>query len=254
MMLVWAGFIFFFFSISHSKLPSYILPIFPALALLIAPYLDNASRKTWMITSGLTAIVGIAGLAAATRLSSMTSDPVEAPLYQAAQPWVIAASAVMLVGAFAVILWSLRKNLDLPLRATLALGAAGFLAGQLLMIGSEPYGRYRAGAPLVPAIEAELTPSTKIYAVGLYDQTLPFYLRRTMTLVAHADELEFGLEQEPQLWLPTREAFVAQWTTGPKAVAITRPEIFAELQRQNVPMRVIAKDARRVAITNDLKK
>jgi 4-amino-4-deoxy-L-arabinose transferase-like glycosyltransferase len=254
MMLVWAGFIFFFFSISHSKLPSYILPIFPALALLIASYLDNASRKTWMITSGLTAIVGIAGLAAATRLSSMTSDPVEAPLYQAAQPWVIAASAVMLVGAFAVILWSLRKNLDLPLRATLALGAAGFLAGQLLMIGSEPYGRYRAGAPLVPAIEAELTPSTKIYAVGLYDQTLPFYLRRTMTLVAHADELEFGLEQEPQLWLPTREAFIAQWTTGPKAVAITRPEIFAELQRQNVPMRVIAKDARRVAITNDLKK
>jgi 4-amino-4-deoxy-L-arabinose transferase-like glycosyltransferase len=254
MMLVWAGFIFFFFSISHSKLPSYILPIFPALALLLASYLESASRKTWLMTSGLMAIVGVAGLAAASRLSSMTSDPIEMPLYQAAQPWVIAASVVMLIGAFIVVLWSRRENPDLPLRATLALGIAGFLAGQLLMIGSEPYGRYRSGAPLVPAIEAELTPSTKLYAVGLYDQTLPFYLRRTMTLVAHADELEFGLEQEPQLWLPTRDAFIAQWTAGPKAVAITRPEIFAELQKQNVPMRVVAKDARRVVITNDLKK
>jgi 4-amino-4-deoxy-L-arabinose transferase-like glycosyltransferase len=254
MMMVWAGFIFFFFSISHSKLPSYILPIFPALALLMASYLESASRKTWLMTSGLMAIAGVAGLAAASRLSSMTSDPIEMPLYQAAQPWVVAASVVMLIGALTVILWSRRENPDLPLRATLALGIAGFLAGQLLMIGSEPYGRYRAGVQLVPAIEAELTPSTKLYAVGLYDQTLPFYLRRTMTLVAHADELEFGLEQEPQLWLPTRDAFLAQWTAGPKAVAITRPEIFAELQRQNVPMRVVAKDARRIVITNDLKK
>jgi 4-amino-4-deoxy-L-arabinose transferase-like glycosyltransferase len=34
-------FIFFFFSYSSSKLPGYILPIFPALALLIAAYLER---------------------------------------------------------------------------------------------------------------------------------------------------------------------------------------------------------------------
>jgi 4-amino-4-deoxy-L-arabinose transferase-like glycosyltransferase len=33
-------FIFFFFSYSSSKLPGYILPIFPALALLMAAYLE----------------------------------------------------------------------------------------------------------------------------------------------------------------------------------------------------------------------
>lgn len=253
MMLVWAGFIFFFFSISGSKLPSYILPIFPALALMIAAYLDNAPRKAWSITAGLMLAVGIAGLAFGLRLSTMTADPMEAPLYQEAQPWVLMAFGVVIAGAIITLAWTRRLDSEQPFRATLALGVAGFLAGQLLMIGSEPYGRYRAGAALVPAIQAELTPTVKVYAVGLYDQTLPFYLRRTMTLVQHADELEFGLEQEPNLWLPTREAFFAQWTAGPKAVAITRPEIFTELQKRNLPMRVVAKDARRVVITNDLK-
>ena len=42
-LLLWAGFIFFFFSISGSKLPSYILPVMPALALLIARALRLAS-------------------------------------------------------------------------------------------------------------------------------------------------------------------------------------------------------------------
>lgn len=39
--LLWIGLIFVFFSISHSKILSYILPIFPALALLTAVYVDN---------------------------------------------------------------------------------------------------------------------------------------------------------------------------------------------------------------------
>lgn len=250
MLLGWACFIFFFFSISSSKLPSYILPIFPALALLIACHLDAASRRTWMATAGLMLLIGAVGFAAGLKLPAFARDAAEVPLYQAAQPWVLAASAVAFAGA-ALVLNGLRRVDAVPaMRATLVLGITGFLAGQLLMIASEPYGRVRAGAPLVPAIEAELTPSTRIYAVGLYDQTLPFYLRRTMTLVEHADELEFGLEQEPKLWLPTRDAFIAQWTSGQKAIAITRPEIYADLQKRGLPMRLVTQDARRVVIAN----
>jgi hypothetical protein len=32
-------------------------------------------------------------------------------------------------------------------------------------------------------------PETPIYLVGRYEQALTFYLRRTMTLVQHADEM-----------------------------------------------------------------
>ncbi|HJW55884.1 MAG TPA: glycosyltransferase family 39 protein, partial [Burkholderiaceae bacterium] len=253
MLLAWSAFIFLFFSISSSKLPSYILPIFPALALLIALYLQKASAKSWITAAGIMAAIGAGGLALAIRLPYMKVDPLESAQYQAAQPWVIGACIVMVTGAL-VLIWQARRHrtADLAISGTIMLATASFIASQLLLIGSEPYGRYRSGLALVPAIETVLGPETKLYAVGLYDQTLPFYLRRTMILVAHPDELEFGLEQEPHLWLPTLDAFIEQWRKGPKAVALTRPEIFAELKNQGVPMRIVAQDSRRIVITNDL--
>jgi hypothetical protein len=72
-----------------------------------------------------------------------------------------------------------------------------------------------------------------------------------MTLVVHADELEFGLTQEPQLWHPTLESFMVEWQNGKKAIAITRADILLDLRQRGAPIRVIAQDSRRVVIAND---
>ncbi|HTN67584.1 MAG TPA: glycosyltransferase family 39 protein, partial [Burkholderiaceae bacterium] len=254
MLLVWSVFIFLFFSISGSKLPSYILPIFPALALLIACYLERVSVRTVQLSGALLVAGGIAGVAYMPYLPKLTDIAFEVPLYQAYVPWVGAAGALAIAGGLAVI-WLARRQTSWAL---VKLAAIGFLCTQLLMLGHEPLGRYASGIDMVPAIEAELTPDTPIYAVGRYTQTLPFYLRRTMILVEHADEMAFGLQQEPQLWLPTRDAFVAQWTAdhaqGKKAVAILRPDIYTDLQQRGVPMRVIGQDPRRVVVTDDVAK
>ena len=123
------------------------------------------------------------------------------------------------------------------------------------MLGHDQQGRYSAGIDQVPAIQAELAPTTPIYLVGMYEQSLPFYLQRTMTLVAHADELDFGLKQEPKLWLPTVDEFVAQWQAerhaGTKAIAIIEPAIYEKLRQQDLPMRLIGEDPRRVIVAND---
>ena len=250
LLLVWSLLIFVFFSVSGSKLPSYILPIFPALALLMATYLRSAPLRTWWFLGGLMAALAVIMLALVPKLPGFAKSAIDLADYQASRPWVAAAAIVILAGALPVLWWSRQQRADIAPRGTLALAISGFVAVQLLMLGAEPHGRTRSGIALAPAISAELTPATPLYAVGLYDQTLPFYLRRTMTLVAHADELEFGLEQEPALWLPTMALFVERWTNGPKAVAITRPEIYRDLLAQGVRMRVIGQDARRVAITN----
>jgi len=252
LLIVWAGFIFIFFSISGSKLPSYILPIFPALALLIALHADAITNKTWNFVAGLVASIGVAGVIIAGKIPQLATETNEIAHYQSSLPWVNAASIVLLTGGLLVLWWSKKDRDDMGQRAVITLAISGFLSVQLLMLGTEPYGRYRSGFPLVPAITAELQADTKLYAVGLYDQTLPFYLRRTMTLVQHPDELEFGLKQEPSLWIPTRDAFIAEWRNGKKAVAITRPEIFADFEKRGVPMRLITRDARRVVIANDV--
>jgi 4-amino-4-deoxy-L-arabinose transferase-like glycosyltransferase len=254
LLLVWIIFIFVFFSMSGSKLPSYILPIFPAIALLIAFYLSDASIRAWLLLGIFNIVSATALLIIAWNLSHFMKDSASVSTYELARPWMLAAGFTLLAGGVVTTLAARRRSPDLILRGTVALSISGFLAVQLLMIGSEWHGRDRAGIALVPKIVAELTPSTPLYAVGMYDQTLPFYLQRTMTLVAHQDELAFGLQQEPTLWIPTTAEFIERWRTGPKAIAVTRIEIFETLQTQGIPMRVIAQDKRRIVVTNRLEK
>src|SRR5262249_910631 len=63
-LVVWCVLVFAFFSISHSKLPSYILPIFPALALLTGERLVRLSPRVLMWSIAPVAVLG-AVLAAA---------------------------------------------------------------------------------------------------------------------------------------------------------------------------------------------
>ncbi|HJW54486.1 MAG TPA: glycosyltransferase family 39 protein [Burkholderiaceae bacterium] len=253
MLLVWSVFIFFFFSISGSKLPSYILPIFPALALLIACYLEKVSDRVLTLTATMVALFAAVGLGFVGKIPQLASNAYEQPIYQAYLPWVVAGAAIALAGGL-LSAFLVRRRREWAL---IALAAATFVSGQVLMIGHEPLGRYKAGLDHVPAIAAELTPQTPIFLVRLYEQSLPFYLRRTMTLVEHADEMEFGVKQEPQLWIPTRAEFVAKWNAlhaeGKKAVAIIHPDFFDDLKKQGLPMRIIAQDPRRIIVTNDIK-
>jgi 4-amino-4-deoxy-L-arabinose transferase-like glycosyltransferase len=251
MALIWAAFIFFFFSISSSKLPHYILPIFPALALLMAYYLQSATKRSWALAASLQALLGIIGLAGAMRLNKMGSEPLEIAGFQAAEPWVMGASAVMLIGALSVFWWIRQNRRDLSTMATLALAISGFLGGQMAMLGSEDYGRYRAGLFLVPAMAAELTPDTALYAIGTYEQSLPFYLKRTFITVGETnDELDFGQCQQPELYLPTLSAFLSHWNSSQKALAILKPDMYRSLQQLGVPMRLVTQDPRRIVIAN----
>lgn len=253
MLLVWTAFIILFFTKSNSKLPGYIVPVFPAVALLVANYLDVGTRRSRMLTAGLTALLGAGLLGFVPFMLRLAHRPGEDLLYAAYQPWVLAAGLVLLIGGALSMLYARQMQRDLTV---VVLAAAGFIGTQLLLVGFEPIGKIRAGTNLMPALAAAgaTNPATRVYSVGIYEQSLTFYLNRTVTLVDYWDEFSFGLEQQPQLSIPTIPAFVQQWraeaAAGVKSIAITRPEIAADLQRQGVPLRVVAGDARRIVIAN----
>jgi hypothetical protein len=77
---------------------------------------------------------------------------------------------------------------------------------------------------------------------------VPFYLGKTMIMVEFPDELEFGVNQEPELWMPTLDAFIARWKEDQGAYAIMVPEVLIELQRLNLPMQEVGRDSRRVIV------
>jgi 4-amino-4-deoxy-L-arabinose transferase-like glycosyltransferase len=252
MLVAWLAFIFFFFSYSSSKLPGYILPVFPALALLTSLYLEQASRRQRMVGAGLLVLIGAATMAAMPFLPRFTGGGSDAALMVTAQPWALGAGFCAFAGGLAALIYARQLRRDL---AVLAMALAGFLFVELLLAGFQPFSRYRAGLDLAPRIRAELRADTTIYSVGTYEQSLSFYLRHTVTLVDYLDEFTFGLEQEPQLAIPKVDDFVARWrldaAAGVRDVAIVRTDIFQRLQTQGVPMRLVAQDTRRVVVAND---
>jgi 4-amino-4-deoxy-L-arabinose transferase-like glycosyltransferase len=251
LLLVWVVFIILFFTKSSSKLPGYILPVFPAVALLVANYLEVGTRASRMLTAGLTALLGVALLATVPFMPGLAKHAGEDVLYKVYQPWVLAAGFVALAGGALAMLYARQMQRDLMV---LVLAVAGFFSTQLMLSGFEPIGQARAGTNLLPAIQKELTASTKVYSVGTYEQSLTFYLRRPVTLVDYRDEFTFGLQQEPHLAIPTQAAFNEQWKRdaqqGVHALAITRADIVASMRQLGLPVRVVAADARRTVIAN----
>ncbi|MFL6673977.1 MAG: phospholipid carrier-dependent glycosyltransferase [Massilia sp.] len=251
MLLVWVVVITLFFTKSSSKLPGYILPVFPAVALLVANYLDAGTRRSRMVTAALTALLGVALLATVPFMTHLAKRSGEAVLYQAYQPWVLAAGFVALAGGALAMLYARQMQRDLMV---VVLALAGFTSTELMLSGFEPIAQARAGANMLPAIQRELKADTTIYSVGAYEQSLTFYLRRPVTLVDYTDEFTFGLEQEPHLSIPSLATFNEQWKQaaerGVRALAITRADIVEAMRAKGLPLRVVAADARRVVIAN----
>jgi 4-amino-4-deoxy-L-arabinose transferase-like glycosyltransferase len=254
MLLIWAVFILLFFTKSNSKLPGYILPIFPALALLVANYLEVGTRRSRMLTAGSMSLVGVALMAMVPFMAKMSKHG-EEHLYQAFQPYVLAAGFVALAGGALAIVYARQMQRDLMV---LVLAVTGFATTGLILAGFEPIGHARAGAGMLPAIRAELRPDSTIFSVGTYEQSMTFYLQRTTVLVDYTDEFAFGLKQQPELGMPTVDAFVEKWTrdaaAGVRDIAFIRPDIYTDLQQKGVPMRVVARDERRTVIANDIRK
>jgi hypothetical protein len=93
-----------------------------------------------------------------------------------------------------------------------------------------------------------LEPGTRVYSVSHYDQTVPFYIGRTMTLVNYVDEFETGQKAEPGAWIPRLDDFSPEWQRPGGALAIMQPGAYEKLKASGLPMQVLHDDPRRVLV------
>lgn len=250
LLFVWSAFIFLFFSASHSKLVSYVLPIAPALALVVGAYLPELSPAAWRRH-----LIGYLALLAAAAIGAIfigrfgdARTPNE--LYVAFRMWVFAAVGVGIVFT-SCSLWLVRRAGAPVPRSVTAFAAGWVLLATIGGTGHEVFSRQSSGALLAPAVKAALArlpADTPWYSVGMLDHTLPFYVGHTTIMVETADELTFGVSQEPRKWVPTVAEWIARWKAAPHALALMSPSRYDELAAQHLPMRVIARDTRRVIV------
>ena len=84
----------------------------------------------------------------------------------------------------------------------------------------------------IVAAEGPLRQDLPFFSVQTYEQTLPFYLKRTMTLVDFYDELNLGLEHEPEKGIPDVRQFESRWRALDAGYATMKPEVYENCARR----------------------
>ena len=244
--LLFSMFILLFFSKSGSKLPAYILPMFPVLALVIGVYLRqvDAPKLAWLVLPVFP--ISLYGAYAAWLAPARKArEDFSRPLFDEMSLWVVAAALV--IAASTLIAFFLLRNRRKWI-GVLFMSLGTMIGIELIERGYERISPLQSGANLAQSIQSRLTPDTRLYSVETYDKSLPFYLKRIFTLVNYVDEFELGETSEPDKWIKRLEDFPAAWNAPGPAIAIILPGAVEKMKALNLSFEIIHKDPRRIAI------
>jgi len=131
----------------------------------------------------------------------------------------------------------------------LVLAISTLLAAQLGASGYNTIAKERSAYYIAEAIRPYVKADEPFYSVDTYEQTLPFYLKRTFTLVQYQDEMAFGIMQEPQRWIPDYASFAKVWQAQPAALAIMPVDTYTRLKQLNLDMKIIYEDPQYVVVS-----
>jgi hypothetical protein len=231
--------------------------MFPAAALVLGSQL-RATRVTTLavLTAILVAVTFVLWLAAVAGWPRITDALVDArtprAVYDALGHWVKLALGVAAAG-YAFGFFAFRRGGERGRTiGIVALSLTTMLAMQAAFAGSDVFRVTRSAADLVTALEnasnPPYDPNAPFYQIRMYDQTLPFYLERTTTLVEYRDELGPGLDAEPRRGIARVSDWVPCWRALRQGYALMSPDTHEMLVAAGVPMRVVVADARRVLV------
>jgi 4-amino-4-deoxy-L-arabinose transferase-like glycosyltransferase len=231
--------VFVFFSASDSKLLTYIMPLFPQLALLMATgptaRLDQDLRATGAGMLGVGALL----LIGAVLLPNFLHDPLRAPYFLQIRPAVVLMGLCCAAGGVA----ALRVRPD-GLRPTLAVGLGGLATWTGVLWAAAVLAPVYSGAVLYQQLPASLRQDVPVYSVRTYDQSLTFYLRHPVTLVEYRGELDFGQTLEPAKSIASLATFETIWRDSAQALAVLERPTYQQLQTQGIPMVIRASSPR----------
>jgi 4-amino-4-deoxy-L-arabinose transferase-like glycosyltransferase len=207
--LVWILVILVFFSVSHSKLPGYLLILAAPIGLLTSRCFDSTSNQHLVGVSAVVrrtclalAILCVGSAAALVLIALLPELPPQAPRLNATvreeltQRWVFLAGALGLLGVLQVCAW--RTN-----NALAALAAFTALPLVLILAGFEPWLREaerRSARSLATAVDSRAL-GAEVVCLRCYPTSLPFYLGRTITVVSElgtelsSNYIPFALER-----------------------------------------------------------
>lgn len=247
-LVLWAVVIFVFFTLSQSKLPGYILPAVPPMAMLAGIGLAAAGRRALREITPFTGFTGAVIVAAGLILVYQASNGSSQAAYGTYGVWIAIGGLLWIVGA--AMAWRLLPDASNTsnLRCLIALALGIHVGTQVLILGHDAVRANRSAFDIAQVVAPHLDRTQPFYAVRTFDHTLPFYLGKTLTLVDYEDELALGLQMEPSRGIESVEAFLRRWEQDTRPLALISPDLYESLADMGVPMQLVARDRRRVVV------
>ncbi len=246
-LLIWILVVFIFFSVSKSKLPAYVLPAFPALALLMARSIVAAPERAVGFAAVPTMVLGWALLLAIPFAGRWDKVQELGAAFDASRMWLVAAAIALVVGGTAA--WTLRRS-----RAWSAFGVvaiASLLFWHAVSLAFSQIDDLYSSEQMIERLTDDrrpFAPDAPFFSLGSFDHSVPFYLGRPVTLVAEKSELRAGITAEPNKYVATLSIFIEQWNSASRAYAIMPIHDYAALRADGVVMRQVERDRRRVIV------
>ncbi len=245
-LFIWAVFIFLFFSISDSQLVTYILPVFPPLALLMgscyartAELISRSLKSEGYTIAGVLTIGGIGIIC----YPHFVSSP-----YLSAIGGAIIGSIFLCEGIVTF------KNTfrGSPLLLFTGLLLFSYIAG----IAGPPFvltgvAEKKSLKELGLIVKEKAGKDAVVASFGL-QQGLSFYAERRVVIVGGLKEVEFGSRQGDQsAWFPDLKGFKRVWDSSTPVFAILSGAELKELQMSvRTTPRIVAEHGGRILITN----
>lgn len=197
----WAGVWFVFFSFASTKLPNYVLPMYPALALISARYLHD-----WQFESAGRSAVAFRHCCRALAVAGvllMIGIPIAMSLLVPGEEWLLVIGAVPLIGASLAFVASQREQRPRAIRIL----SVSAVTMSVLMLGIAPtrVSSHQDSPQLTQAARrAAGTDDIKLATVDYYSPNLIFYAGQPVERLTHPNEVAQFFVEHPNGFVVTR--------------------------------------------------
>ncbi|MCC6125866.1 MAG: glycosyltransferase family 39 protein [Pirellulales bacterium] len=195
-----------FWSICRSKLPHYMLPVYPALSLLTAYFLDGwiAERvqvsRSWMRTTWLSAILAGAGMAVAL--------PIAAAYLLPGEEWIGAIGLLPILGGWLGLHYTARGRRLAAVRCY-AVAAAAFLAAAFgfATVGVD---RHQHARPMLAEIRRDASGEAAICEYRFHRKSTVYYAGHPVAICDRPHDLKKYLDSSGEMYIITLDEYQSE--------------------------------------------
>lgn len=237
LMLIWVFVVFAFFSVSGSKLPPYILPLFPPIAIILG-YLFHEKWQLQVINRVEISIYMLIFLTIGTAALLSQISPLSVYIQNMTEDNTVSIMKDLLVfslwvslSSFIIVFFLIFKRFTTHTWSFILLSSFSLAIMLGILFNLAVVDKLNTAKNIAMMINGHKAQADYIIDYSSYDQTIPFYIKQGITVASYTGELEMGSKYEDaKKILISEEEFLKLLSSDKKILFVTKQKRLKRLQ------------------------